>query len=205
MSVTLGHPVPDFTAQATNNTTVSLEGLKGQKVVLFFYPKDNTPGCTSEGQAFRDNFADFADSDTLIYGVSKDTLKSHENFKTKHDFTFELISDPDEELCNLFDVIKLKQMYGKEYMGIERSTFLIDSDGILQHEWRKVRIKNHVADVLQAAQMVDTEAVEEPAKVAETVEPAKATETVEPAKASETVDPVKAVEEPVKAVEAVEA
>ncbi|OED49205.1 peroxiredoxin [Endozoicomonas sp. (ex Bugula neritina AB1)] len=161
MSVTLGHPVPDFTAQATNNTTVSLVGLKGRKVILFFYPKDNTPGCTSEGQSFRDSFSDFVDSDTLIYGVSKDSLKSHENFKAKHDFPFELISDPDEELCKIFDVIKLKKMYGKEYMGIERSTFLIDSDGILQHEWRKVRIKNHVADVLQASQMVDTEAVEE--------------------------------------------
>ena len=157
MSVTLGHPVPDFTTQATNSTTVSLAGLKGQKVVLFFYPKDNTPGCTSEGQAFRDNFAAFSDSDTLIYGVSTDSLKSHENFKAKHDFPFELISDPEEELCKLFDVIKLKKMYGNEYMGIERSTFLIDSNGILQHEWRKVRIKNHVEDVLQASQMVDTE------------------------------------------------
>lgn len=164
MSVTLGHPVPDFTALATNKTTVSLAELKGRKIVLFFYPKDNTPGCTSEGQAFRDNFAEFGDADTLIFGVSKDSLKSHENFKAKHDFPFELISDPEEELCKIFDVIKLKKMYGKEYMGIERSTFLIDSDGILQHEWRKVRIKNHVEDVLQAAQMVDTEAATEEEK-----------------------------------------
>ena len=160
MSVTLGHPVPDFTAEATGNTQVSLSALRGQKVVLFFYPKDNTPGCTSEGQAFRDHFADFTDSDTLIFGVSKDSLKSHENFKAKHEFPFELISDPDESLCQLFDVIKLKKMYGKEYMGIERSTFLIDSNGVLQHEWRKVRIKNHVEDVLQAAQMVDTQALD---------------------------------------------
>ena len=161
MSVTLGHPAPDFTAQATSGMTVSLEALKGKKVVLFFYPKDNTPGCTSEGQAFRDLFDAFSDAETLIFGVSKDSLKSHENFKAKHEFPFELISDPEESLCTLFDVIKLKKMYGKEYMGIERSTFLIDADGILQHEWRKVRIKGHVEDVLQAAQMVDTEALSE--------------------------------------------
>ena len=158
MSVTLGHPVPDFTAEATSNTTVKLSDLKGQKIVLFFYPKDNTPGCTSEGQAFRDLYEQFQASDTLIFGVSKDGMKAHDNFRAKHNFPFELISDPDETLCKLFDVIKLKKMYGKEYMGIERSTFLIDSNGTLQHEWRKVRIKGHVDDVLQAAQMVDTEA-----------------------------------------------
>ncbi|WP_066014293.1 peroxiredoxin [Endozoicomonas atrinae] len=158
MSVTLGQPVPDFTAQATSDTTVKLSELKGRKVVLFFYPKDNTPGCTSEGQAFRDLYTQFQDSDTLVFGVSKDGIKAHENFRAKHDFPFELISDKDETLCKLFDVIKLKQMYGKEYMGIERSTFLIDSNGVLQHEWRKVRIKGHVEDVLQAAQMVDTQA-----------------------------------------------
>jgi peroxiredoxin Q/BCP len=152
MSFTLGQPVTEFTAQATNNTTVTLAGLKGKKAVIYFYPKDNTPGCTSQGQTFRDLYADFQEADTLIFGVSRDSLKSHENFKAKHEFPFELISDPDEELCKLFDVIKLKNMYGKEYIGIERSTFLIDREGILQHEWRKVRIKNHVEDVLQAAQ-----------------------------------------------------
>ncbi|WP_257293592.1 peroxiredoxin [Endozoicomonas sp. YOMI1] len=158
MSVTLGQPVPDFTAQATSDTTVKLSELKGRKVVLFFYPKDNTPGCTSEGQAFRDHYRQFQESDTLVFGVSKDGIKAHENFRAKHEFPFELISDKDETLCKLFDVIKLKQMYGKEYMGIERSTFLIDSNGVLQHEWRKVRIKGHVEDVLQASQMVDTRA-----------------------------------------------
>ncbi|WP_257263939.1 peroxiredoxin [Endozoicomonas sp. ONNA2] len=156
MSVTLGQPVPDFTAQATSDTTVKLSELEGRKVVLFFYPKDNTPGCTSEGQSFRDHYKQFQESDTLVFGVSKDGIKAHENFRAKHEFPFELISDKDETLCKLFDVIKLKQMYGKEYMGIERSTFLIDSHGVLQHEWRKVRIKGHVEDVLQAAQMVDT-------------------------------------------------
>ncbi|WP_422134443.1 peroxiredoxin [Endozoicomonas sp. ALD040] len=152
MSFTLGQPVTEFTAQATNNTTVTLSELKGKKVVIYFYPKDNTPGCISEGQTFRDLFQEFQEADTLIFGVSRDSLKSHENFKAKHEFPFELISDPDEELCKLFDVIKLKNMYGKEYMGIERSTFLIDREGTLQHEWRKVRIKNHVEDVLQATQ-----------------------------------------------------
>lgn len=152
MSFTLGQSVTEFTAQATNNTTVTLSELKGKKVVLYFYPKDNTPGCTSQGQTFRDLFEDFQDADTLIFGISRDSLKVHENFKAKHEFPFELISDPEEELCKLFDTIKLKNMYGKEYMGIERSTFLIDREGVLQHEWRKVRIKNHVEDVLQAAQ-----------------------------------------------------
>lgn len=169
MSVTLGHPVPDFTAQATGNTEVKLSDLAGQKFILFFYPKDNTPGCTSEGQAFRDFYQQFADAGTLVFGVSKDSLKSHENFRKKYEFPFELISDPDEELCKLFDVIKLKNMYGKEYMGIERSTFLIDGNGILQHEWRKVRIKNHVEDVLQACQMVDAETLGEEADTKEKV------------------------------------
>ena len=152
MSVTLGQPVTDFTAQATSDITVNLSAMKGQNTVLFFYPKDNTPGCTSEGQAFRDLHEQFKEANTVVFGVSRDSLKSHDNFRTKHELPFELISDQSEELCQLFDVIKLKHMYGKEYMGIERSTFLIDGDGILQHEWRKVRIKGHVEDVLQAAQ-----------------------------------------------------
>ena len=152
MSFTLGQPVTDFTAQATSNTQVKLSTMKGQKVVLYFYPKDNTPGCTSESEVFRDLQEQFHASDTVIFGVSRDSMKSHDNFRAKLDLPFELISDADEELCKLFDVIKLKKLYGKEYMGIERSTFLIDREGILQHEWRKVRIKGHVQDVLQAAE-----------------------------------------------------
>lgn len=152
MSVTLGHPVPDFTARATSDTTVSLSALSGKKFVLYFYPKDNTPGCISEGEAFRDLYPEFQAADTLIFGVSRESMTSHDNFRAKYEFPFELISDPNEELCKLFDVIKLKKMYGKEFMGIERSSFLIDSSGTLQHEWRKVRIKGHVEDVLQAAQ-----------------------------------------------------
>ncbi|MDB2384402.1 peroxiredoxin [Endozoicomonas sp.] len=155
MSFSLGQQVTDFTATATRNKEIKLSALARQKIILFFYPKDNTPGCTSEVQAFRDHHDAFKTSDTVIFGVSRDSLKSHENFREKHDLPFDLISDADEALCTLFDVIKLKQMYGKEYMGIERSTFLIDRSGTLQHEWRKVRIKNHVEDVLQATQNIE--------------------------------------------------
>ncbi|MFT6464023.1 peroxiredoxin [Halopseudomonas laoshanensis] len=152
MSVTLDKPVPDFSAQATSGQEVNLATLAGTQLVIYFYPKDNTPGCTTEGQDFRDLHADFVAAHTLILGVSKDSLRTHENFKTKQSFPFELISDTDESLCRLFDVIQLKQMYGKEYEGIERSTFLIDKHGVLRREWRKVKVKGHVAEVLQAAQ-----------------------------------------------------
>lgn len=152
MSVTVDQPVADFTAQATSDQSVNLQTLQGTQLVIYFYPKDNTPGCTTEGQDFRDRHADFVAANTLIFGVSKDSLRSHENFKTKQSFPFELISDNDESLCRLFDVIQLKQLYGKEYEGIERSTFLIDRHGVLRREWRKVKVKGHVAEVLQAAQ-----------------------------------------------------
>lgn len=152
MSVTLDKPVPDFSAQATSGQEVNLATLAGTQLVIYFYPKDNTPGCTTQGQDFRDMHADFVAAHTLILGVSKDSLRTHENFKSKQSFPFELISDSDESLCRLFDVIKLKQMYGKEYEGIERSTFLIDKQGVLRREWRKVKVKGHVAEVLQAAQ-----------------------------------------------------
>ena len=152
MSVTLDKAVPDFSAQATGGQEVNLATLAGTQLVIYFYPKDNTPGCTTQGQDFRDMHADFVAAHTLILGVSKDSLRTHENFKSKQSFPFELISDSDESLCRLFDVIKLKQMYGKEYEGIERSTFLIDKQGVLRREWRKVKVKGHVAEVLQAAQ-----------------------------------------------------
>ena len=148
--ISVGHPVADFTAQATNDQTVTLSELKGKNVVIYFYPKDNTPGCTTEGQDFRDHIADFEANDTVIFGVSKDSLRTHTNFKTKHEFPFELITDPEEEVCKHFDVIKLKKNYGREYMGIERSTFLIDKEGILREEWRKVKVKGHVLEVLEA-------------------------------------------------------
>lgn len=149
---TIDQPVTDFTAAATSNTTVTLSELKGSNVVIYFYPKDSTPGCTTEGQDFRDMYSQFQAANTLIFGVSRDGMRAHENFKGKQSFPFELISDPDEELCKLFEVIKLKKLYGKEHMGIERSTFLIDADGVLRKEWRKVKVKEHVAEVLAAAQ-----------------------------------------------------
>lgn len=152
MTITLDQPVPPFQAQATGDQQVSLEALRGRQVVLYFYPKDNTPGCTTEGQNFRDRHDDFAAANTLVFGVSRDSLKTHENFKAKQGFPFELICDKDEQLCQLFDVIKLKKLYGKEYLGVDRSTFLIDRDGVLRKEWRGVKVPGHVDAVLQAAQ-----------------------------------------------------
>jgi peroxiredoxin Q/BCP len=152
MSITIGQAIPDFSSQATSNQQVQLSALKGSQVVLYFYPKDSTPGCTTEGQNFRDLYADFQAANTLIFGVSRDSLKAHENFRSKQAFPFELISDKEETLCQLFDVIKPKKLYGREYLGIERSTFLIDSCGVLQQEWRGLKVPGHAAEVLQAAQ-----------------------------------------------------
>ncbi|MBD8755719.1 peroxiredoxin [Pseudomonas coleopterorum] len=152
MAVALNEPVADFQAQATGGQTVSLSELKGRQVVVYFYPKDSTPGCTTQGQDFRDLLEQFKAADTEVFGVSRDGLKSHENFKAKQGFTFELISDKDEALCQLFDVIKLKKLYGKEYLGVDRSTFLIDRGGVLRQEWRGVKVPGHVQSVLEAAQ-----------------------------------------------------
>ena len=152
MPVAIDQPVPTFHAQATSDTQVRLEALKGKQVVLYFYPKDNTPGCTTQGQGFRDQHDAFVAANTVVFGVSRDSLKTHENFKAKQGFPFELICDKDEQLCQLFDVIKLKKLYGKEYLGIDRSTFLIDADGVLRQEWRGVKVPGHVEAVLQAAQ-----------------------------------------------------
>lgn len=149
-SVELNKTVPDFEAPATGDQLVRLADFRGKNVVIYFYPKDNTPGCTTEGQDFRDRMQAFAELDTEIFGVSRDGLKAHENFRTKHEFPFHLISDKDEELCKLFDVIKLKKLYGKEYLGIDRSTFLIDANGVLRNEWRGVRVKGHADEVLEA-------------------------------------------------------
>lgn len=136
-------------AQAT------LGDYAGQWLVLYFYPKDSTPGCTTEGQGFRDQYPAFQAANTEVFGVSRDGIKSHENFKAKQAFPFELISDKDEALCQLFDVIKLKKLYGKEYMGVDRSTFLIDKDGVLRQEWRGVKVPGHVDAVLAAAQALN--------------------------------------------------
>lgn len=149
-TVSVGKAVPNFTLPATGDKTISLKELKGQNVVLYFYPKDSTPGCTTEGQDFRDNLAKFKRQNTVILGVSRDSIKSHENFRDKQNFRFDLLSDADETLCQLFDVIKMKNMYGKKVRGIERSTFLIDDKGKLRQEWRKVKVAGHVEEVLTA-------------------------------------------------------
>ena len=148
--VEIGKKVKNFKLPATGDKDISLNDLKGRKVVLYFYPKDSTPGCTTEGQDFRDAKARLTRQGAVVLGVSRDSLKSHENFKTKQKFNFDLLSDADEQLCSQFDVIKMKNMYGKQVRGIERSTFLIDEEGKLQQEWRKVKVKGHVDEVLEA-------------------------------------------------------
>lgn len=146
----LDQVVADFTSTNSQGEEVKLSDLKGKNVVIYFYPKDNTPGCTTEGQNFRDLHEAFGQLNTVIFGVSKDSVRTHINFRNKHKFPFELLSDPEESLCKHFDVIKLKKMYGKEYLGIERSTFIIDAEGLLRNEWRKVKVKGHVDEVLDA-------------------------------------------------------
>lgn len=148
--ITIGNVVPDFQSAATGDKTVKLTDYRGHFVVIYFYPKDNTPGCIQEGQSFRDHIEQFAALKAVILGVSRDSLRSHEGFKDKQALPFDLLSDHDEKLCHLFDVIKMKNMYGKQVLGIERSTFLISPQGVLVREWRKVKVKNHVAEVLQA-------------------------------------------------------
>jgi len=148
--VQLNRKVPGFSATATGDQTFKLSAYKGKNLVIYFYPRDNTPGCTTEGQDFRDSYNTFKRNKTVVVGVSRDSLSSHEKFKTKQEFPFELLSDEDETLCTLFDVIKEKNMYGRKVMGIERSTFLIDASGKLRQEWRKVKVKGHVEEVLEA-------------------------------------------------------
>ncbi|WP_374090955.1 peroxiredoxin [Methylomicrobium lacus] len=150
--LTLGSAAPDIEISSTGDKTLRLSDLKGKNIVLYFYPKDNTPGCTQEGRDFRDLSERFAALNTVIFGVSRDSVKMHEGFKCKQEFPFDLLSDPDEALCGLFDVIKMKSMYGKQVRGIERSTFLFDSRGNLVREWRKVKVKEHAQDVLQAVE-----------------------------------------------------
>jgi thioredoxin-dependent peroxiredoxin len=144
----LDQPAPALELPATGGKSFRLGDAKGRKVVLYFYPKDNTPGCTTEGQQFRDLFADFQRADCDVYGISRDSLKSHENFKTKMAFPFELLSDAEETACKAFAVIKMKNMYGKKVRGIERSTFVIDNKGLLRREWRGVKVPGHAQEVL---------------------------------------------------------
>lgn len=144
-----GKKCPSFIGDCTSGHSLSNKDFDGKNLVIYFYPKDNTPGCTSEGQDFRDNYKIFKKLNTEILGVSRESIKSHENFKLKQSFPFELLSDPDEKVCNKFDVMKLKSMYGKQYIGIDRSTFLIDSKGKVVKEWRGVKVTGHVEAVLK--------------------------------------------------------
>ena len=147
----LNKKVANFTLPATGDKSLSLKDFQGKNLVLYFYPKDNTPGCTLEGQNFRDAYAEFQKCNTEILGVSRDSVRVHEGFCNKQSFPFDLLSDADEKLCRQFDVIHEKNMYGKKVMGIVRSTFLLDGEGVLRQEWRKVRVKGHVDEVLAAA------------------------------------------------------
>jgi len=140
--------VTDFSLPATSNQTFTLSAAQGKHLVIYFYPKDNTSGCTMESQQFRDLYPQFQQANCEIVGISRDSLKSHENFKAKITLPFELLSDADETVCKLFDVIKLKNMYGKQAFGIERSTFVFDSSGVLRHEWRKLKADGHAQEVL---------------------------------------------------------
>ena len=150
--VSLDKKVPAFARPATGGKTWKLADQAGKKVVIYFYPKDNTTGCTREGEAFRDLYPAFRKSGTLVIGVSPDSLASHEKFKEKMSFPFELLADEERVACELFDVWKEKSMYGRKYMGVERSTFLLDADGVLRREWRKVKVPGHADEVLEAAQ-----------------------------------------------------
>lgn len=154
MPIEIGQTLPELSLSATSDKTFDQSSFLGHYTLLYFYPKDNTPGCTTEGNDFSAAITEFNHLNTKILGVSRDSLRKHENFKAKYNFPFELISDPEETLCQLFDVIKLKKNYGKEYLGIERSSFLINPEGKLIHEWRKVRVKDHVSEVLDQIKAV---------------------------------------------------
>ncbi len=151
-TTTIGKTAPAFTLPATGDQKIRLSALKGQNVVVYFYPRDATPGCTTESQNFRDAAKKFEKANTIILGVSQDSLKSHEKFKDKQSLNFELLSDESGDICRKYGVLKMKKMYGREFEGIERSTFLIDSNGKLQAEWRKVKVPGHVDEVLAAAE-----------------------------------------------------
>lgn len=145
----LNKPIIDFELPATSNTTFKLSNFLGKNLIVYFYPKDSTPGCTTQGMLFRDHYAAFQAANTDIVGISRDSIKSHENFKAKFSFPFELLSDAEELACNIFDVIKMKNMYGKQVRGIQRSTFVVDKSGLLIKEWRGVKVNGHVEEVLQ--------------------------------------------------------
>lgn len=147
-SIMLNQTVPDFELPATSGVTFKLSNYQGKTLVIYFYPKDNTPGCTTQGMQFRDNYAEFQAANAEIVGISRDSLKSHENFKAKFTFPFELLADTEELACGIFGVMKMKNMYGKQVRGVERSTFIIDKNGTLIREWRGVKVDGHALEVL---------------------------------------------------------
>lgn len=150
MAFAVGDKIPDLKLAATGGRDVALRALRGKPLVVYFYPKDNTPGCTQEGQDFRDLYEQFTALGAEVLGISKDSVRSHENFAAKYEFPFPLLSDPDEAACQAFDVIREKSMYGRKYMGVDRSSFLFDAKGVLLREWRGVKVKGHAAEVLTA-------------------------------------------------------
>lgn len=149
MTPVLNKPLPDFEAFATRNVTFSPQAYEGRIVVLYFYPKDNTPGCTTEAMQFRDKHKEFVHAGAVVFGVSRDNMVSHENFRSKLELPFDLIADTEEKLCHMFGVVKNKIMYGKKVKGIERSTFVVDGEGVLRHEWRGIKVAGHVDEVLK--------------------------------------------------------
>ena len=158
MAVVVNKPLPEFEAVATGGIKVSNQSHLGHVVVLYFYPKDNTPGCTTEAMQFRDKYKDFVKAGATVFGVSRDNMKSHDEFKTKLELPFELIADTEEKMCHMFGVVKNKIMYGKKVKGIERSTFLIGPDGTLKEEWRGLKVPGHVDDVLKAVKVLNKKA-----------------------------------------------
>jgi peroxiredoxin Q/BCP len=154
MAIVVNKPLPEFEANATGGIKVTNTSHQGQVVVLYFYPKDNTPGCTTEAMQFRDKYKDFVKAGAVVFGVSRDNMKSHDDFKAKLELPFELIADTEEKMCHMFGVVKNKIMYGKKVKGIERSTFLVGADGILKQEWRGLKVPGHVDEVLKAVKLL---------------------------------------------------
>ena len=155
MAIVVNKPLPEFEANATGGLRVTNSSHTGHTLVLFFYPKDNTPGCTTEAMQFRDHYQDFVDAGAQVFGVSRDNMKSHDEFKTKLELPFELIADTEEKMCHMFGVVKNKIMYGKKVKGIERSTFLVGADGLVKEEWRGLKVPGHVEEVLTAVKSLN--------------------------------------------------
>ena len=155
MAIVVNKPLPEFEANATGGLRVTNSSHTGQTLVLFFYPKDNTPGCTTEAMQFRDHYQDFVDAGAEVFGVSRDNMKSHDEFKTKLELPFELIADTEEKMCHMFGVVKNKIMYDKKVKGIERSTFLVGADGLVKEEWRGLKVPGHVEEVLTAVKLLN--------------------------------------------------